>query len=1138
MSEIDHEARRRIREELDQSFIVEAAAGTGKTSELIQRVIASIAHGNARMDETVIVTFTRKASGELKLRLRQALESARRSALSPEAGQRIERAIARLEDARIGTIHGFAGDLLRERPVEAHLDPEFVALEEHESFELFRRVFSEWFERRLSDPTPGLQRALSREPMSGARDRSPMEQIADAAWQITSFRDFSAPWPRPPFDRDGALLELVDRARALVARFDEAGRPRDPLTRSIEPLRRCVDFAERAQREAALDHDVLEGFLLSAQRDLRFAKEKRGHGPFLGEGASTRGDACVLRDRLLDDLRDFAERANADLVAQLRNELYDVTLAYERKKAELGKLDFTDLLLRARALLKSHRSVRAAFQDRWSRIYVDELQDTDPLQMELLLLLAAEDPDQDDWREVRPRPGKLFLVGDPKQSIYGFRRADLALYHEVKTRLIARGVACLSLSHSFRATKPIQSFVNHCFAPLMVEDHAVGQPGYVALQGGPEGPTSQPSLIALPVPDPEGHTRQSRTRIAKALPDLVAAWVGWLIQESGFTVRSSGDPNLRQPIEARHIALLFRRYAQGHQDTTAPYLRALEARSLPHVVVGARSFYDQEEIEILRAAAIAIEWPEDELAVFATLKGPLFAIDDAVLLRYRKTVGELQPVVAVAELSTPELEPVRQALAILHVLHQQRNRRPIIETITELLEATRAHTAFAMRPAGPRVLANIYRLLDLASTFERRGGLSFRGFVERLESGTERATTVEAPVVEESAEGVRIITAHSAKGLEFPVVVLADLDTGATRRTPSRHLDPETRMAALRLMGHSPQPLLDHAGSELLREQAEDLRLAYVAGSRARDLLVIPAVESGPYPSWFGAFNRGLYPERSLFDAATPAPGCPSFATEPQMPGSGPQVRPGAHEIEGVGQVVWWDRSALKLRVPDRLGLRAQDLLRAPRSADTAARPDEASVRERWLERRSLALSLGAIPSLVPFIASATDLAPPSLGGRVEVLVVERDADRPSGPRFGTLVHNILRDVDLVHRAVDIEALAVVRGRILGATAAEVLAAARAVEHALEHPVLVAASQASYVDRELPVRLANADGTMLEGEIDLVFAEDTGALVLVDFKTDRDPSVSVEKYERQLGWYAAALQAERERALRAIILVV
>ncbi len=188
-------------------------------------------------------------------------------------------------------------------------------------------------------------------------------------------------------------------------------------------------------------------------------------------------------------------------------------------------------------------------------------------------------------------------------------------------------------------------------------------------------------------------------------------------------------------------------------------------------------------METLRAALTAIEWPEDELSVFATLKGSLFAIPDNLLLRFHHEIGRLHPFRPLPE-NLARIPTDRRCL-LLAALHRERNRRPIADTVNSLLEATRAHAGFALRPAGHQVLANVYRIADLARSFELSGGVSFRGFVEELDSQSEKAESAEAPVLEEGAEGVRLMTVHTAKGLEFPIVILADMTANIAAGDPA-----------------------------------------------------------------------------------------------------------------------------------------------------------------------------------------------------------------------------------------------------------------------------------------------------------------------------------------------------------------
>src|SRR6185369_2252741 len=227
---------------------------------------------------------------------------------------------------------------------------------------------------------------------------------------------------------------------------------------------------------------------------------------------------------------------------------------------------------------------------------------------------------------------KLFIVGDPKQSIYRFRRADVALYHEVKRQIVAAGGAQVELNVSFRSVPEIQMAVNAAFAPVM-SDESSTQAQYVPLAPYRPGTETQPAIVALPVPQPYGDYRKVvNWMIEDSLPDAVGAFVDWLVNQSGWTVTERDHPDVRAPIKARHVCLLFRRFRSGFSDITRPYVQALEARRVPHLLVGGSSFHNREEVEALRNALTAIEWPDDELAVFATLHGPLFAFTDSDLL--------------------------------------------------------------------------------------------------------------------------------------------------------------------------------------------------------------------------------------------------------------------------------------------------------------------------------------------------------------------------------------------------------------------------------------------------------------------------------------------------------------------------
>ena len=269
-------------------------------------------------------------------------------------------------------------------------------------------------------------------------------------------------------------------------------------------------------------------------------------------------------------------------------------------------------------------------------------------------------------------------------------------------------------------------------------------------------------------------------------------------------------------------------------------------------------------METIRTALTAVEWPDDELSVFATLRGALFSIGDEELMEFRHRFHRLHPFRLPPEPPAEHLTPVCDALELLGKLHRRRNRFPVADTINMLLASTRAHAGFALRPSGEQALANVLHVAEQARGYERSGGISFRGFIEQLMQDAASGRASEAPILEEGSDGVRIMTVHKAKGLEFPVVVLADITANLTMSTASRVIDPRRGLCAVRIAGWSPKELLDNEPAELERDAAEGVRLSYVAATRARDLLVVPAVADGPFKiGWVSPLNQAIYPRET-----------------------------------------------------------------------------------------------------------------------------------------------------------------------------------------------------------------------------------------------------------------------------------
>ena len=372
---------------------------------------------------------------------------------------------------------------------------------------------------------------------------------------------------------------------------------------------------------------------------------------------------------------------------------------------------------------------------------------------------------------------------------------------------------------------------------------------------------------------------------------------------------------------------------------------------------------------------------------------------------------------------TARLQPVGEALTLLRALHQRRNSRPVADTLAELLNATRAHVGFALRRGGEQALANVLHIADLARAYEAEGGISFRGFVDALAEAASQAEAPEAPILEEGSDGIRLMTVHKAKGLEFPVVILADMSCRMSRDTADRYVDGLRGLCAQRLAGWAPAELLDHEPLEVERDRREGQRLAYVAATRARDLLVVPAIGDEPYrEGWTGPLDGAIFPVLQRRRDGQPHAACPAFRKDTVLgrPGGDPAradtVHPGRHRMPGYQNdtettydVVWWDPGVLMLERPSTFGVRREELI-----ARDAPRPlveETTAVYQAWHEELAQTIERGSQPELVVQTvtewAALDSVTPPELDldeVRVEHAAAE-DRLRPSGARFGALVH-------------------------------------------------------------------------------------------------------------------------------------
>jgi ATP-dependent exoDNAse (exonuclease V) beta subunit len=372
-----------------------------------------------------------------------------------------------------------------------------------------------------------------------------------------------------------------------------------------------------------------------------------------------------------------------------------------------------------------------------------------------------------------------------------------------------------------------------------------------------------------------------------------------------------------------------------------------------------------------------------------------------------------------------------------------------------------------------------------------------------------------------------MMSVHTAKGLEFPIVILANITVNLAAATPDAHVDAAQNLCARKLLGWTPWELTDHLNEEHDRDLAEGVRVAYVAATRARDMLVVPAVGDAPFTNgWVASLNKALYPPKERYRDSEPAPSCPRFGQASvlwrpldysHLPEN--SVKPGLVVPEGcTHHVAWWDPALLNLQVEGTFGLRQEELLRE----GLEAAPGRTRYQS-WKSAREESVEQGHKPTLNVFVATQGFEPPPGYADRVQTEQVPRVSPRPGGPRFGTLVHLVLRDVAFDAPLDDIIRLARTHARLLNATNEETESAAQAVAAALKHSLFDRARQAQRCHRELPVLIKDDLLGVLDAVIDLAFLE--GKIwTVVDFKTDADDIQRAAKYRRQVGWYIHSME--------------
>ena len=871
--------------EPDQNFVVRASAGSGKTTALVARMVALVRRGAAPGDMAAI-TFTRKAAGEMRQRFFRELRKAR-THLSEEIESqsdhidlsteellaersRVEKALGKIQQCFIGTIHSFCARILREHALEIGLPPDFVAgLDERDEQELRERAWQGYLEHvwerdmgviehldelgvdvgELEDAFGNLCGNPGLEPCVDGPDSMP--DLSGAAAEAKSFVETYAPHltePKPDANA-GKVSSALRRARLFLQ------------NRSLE--------------EPAARADFLKLFDGTAKEDTRNGTDTELRGDMTNKSAhwTDKEVADKLDDRVVPA---FVEDVIGPALAQWRayghrqimEFLQPAVQRYRSLRREEGRLTFVDLLVETQRLLRENPAVRESLQSRYPRILVDEFQDTDPVQAELLFYLTGKNTDEtDDWTQCDPRPGSLFIVGDDQQSIYGFRRADMRVFNRVKDLLsVPEAGSTLRLQSNFRSLSPICEWCDSAFSDLFdsgVEEgiqaeHQTFSPTRTispTRAKGEKGTTGEEGdhVRVLEVP---GVSRNPADDIARKNARQVARFVAEAVESNKPVLGSAETDGEPTAGDAEDFMILTR-----NKRRLAIFAEELASRDVPYALTGGEDLGDSPELRALVDLLACARRPDDPVARVAYFRGALVGLSDEELYQLKDAgYGYGRPEFNLSEEVRQGLgDELAQRTETAH--GHLKDARLLMEkgrpaaAIGKIIDRTGLFGRALEDPIhGPLRAGRLSRLMALVRSLDHRN-LHWTEVLDELERLADWETDADGLTLDAGTGGaVRLLNVHKAKGLEAPIVILADPYHGKYPRDPSKYVDrndqadePGKIVLPIYEQKQWRKELLwgPRGWEEKYKEQAqrekkaEERRLQYVAATRAEDCLVV-----------------------------------------------------------------------------------------------------------------------------------------------------------------------------------------------------------------------------------------------------------------------------------------------------------
>lgn len=833
----------------DGSVVLSSGAGCGKTSVLTERYLWYLTDRDADVERLVAITFTDKAAREMRKRIREAIEGREKSTTGADR-ERWRAQLRALETAEISTIHSFCGNLLRRHALAADLDPGFQVLDAVVAESLLADAVRDMLMRLLTEESPSGESLRNLIRLYGwQRIRREIPELVRAGGDWTPFASETPD-------------QLAERWRmaAHKGRRDavEYHRRRLGLDATIRRLQRLDPIGPKLRNNL--------NTLLDCWPSLNSGKDLAGLLTTINDAARVLGteqkkafrdaddyEFCkdsftLIREGFCKKLADVAvDPTDLTAAAVVGLDFLRVATAcragYDRAKAQHGGLDFDDLLLRARNLLRDREDVAQACRERIQYLLVDELQDTDPVQMEIVQALVGD-----------VGSGKLFAVGDAMQSIYRFRGAEVELFEQLGEAVPARH----SLTANFRSRQGLLDFVNGLFG---------GIPNYEPLTAGRSAPAAGPCVEFLwggaggeKVKDVR---QREALRVARRMKDM--------IDKKELTIDDrKGTPPGPRPVAAKDVVLLFR-----SMSNVMYYESALRSYGFNYYLVGGRAFYAQQEVSDLSNLLLALENPNDSAALVGVMRSPFGCLsDDAIVMLAGHPDGywaATQDDEWRHRLLSADRERANRLATLLPQWREDKDRKTIVQLLSRVMADTGYDAALRFEFLGDRKVANLWKLTEEARTFDRAGRrvVDFIQHLDRVIAAQPREE--QAATQPEDAEVVRLMSIHQAKGLEFPVVILPDLNSPVGNvRSPVCRFDRTLGPVVLPPKEDgkplfSDYPLTLWNARERHAEWDEAIRIFYVACTRAADYLVL----SGSLPEPFDAESTAMHLLSERFDIDT-----------------------------------------------------------------------------------------------------------------------------------------------------------------------------------------------------------------------------------------------------------------------------